>query len=559
MAEGGSLLLDEIGEMPPYLQTKLLRVLQEREYRPIGSDRIVRVDFRLVCATNIDLDTALRDGKLREDLYFRINTITLRVPPLRERTEDIPLLCEHFLEKYRQRHQRNVKSIAPAAYHVLIRHRWPGNVRELENVIERGVLVAKGTEITVTDLPESLRTESTTAAEFVIPPHRTLAEIEKMAIVQTLQRTNWNKQEAAQILGLYRPTLYSKMKKHEIQDGGKSAVRRSRTTLTPGLASCLQTRTGRMLERAGRLVVTLLAAAGDVRFSASEALRELFAPPFEFRETIRQLFELGLRSAPLIAVSGMAVGVVLSMHTRASLERFGAESMIPAGLAIALVRETGPLTCGLLLSGRIGAGIGAELGAMRVTEQIDALEASAVDAFRYLVVTRVAACIIALPILTTIMNFAGMIGGFLAETSRHRHAAAALLQPRVLDRRPDRLRAGDGQDDGLRVHHRDHLVVSRLHHRVGHRRRRPRLDAGGRVLVDLHHRRQRGAGPADLLHLPEGGGRMTRRRCRARGDAAGGGRRDEPAVRLDHVTKAFGTRTVLDDVSFDGAAGTAAS
>src|SRR6476661_5703191 len=229
MAEGGSLLLDEIGEMPPYLQTKLLRVLQEREYRPIGSERIVHVDFRLICATNIDLDMALRDGRLREDLYFRINTITLRVPPLRERTEDIPLLCEHFLEKYRHRHQRNVKSIAPAAYHVLIRHRWPGNVRELENVIERGVLVAKGTEITVNDLPESLRSESTTAAEFVIPPHRTLAEIEKMAILQTLQRTNWNKQEAAQILGLYRPTLYSKMKKHEIQDGGKAGVRRVAT------------------------------------------------------------------------------------------------------------------------------------------------------------------------------------------------------------------------------------------------------------------------------------------------------------------------------------------
>jgi transcriptional regulator with PAS, ATPase and Fis domain len=227
MAEGGSLLLDEIGEMPSYLQTKLLRVLQEREYRPIGSDRIVRVDFRLVCATNIDLDAALRDGKLREDLYFRINTITLGVPPLRERTEDIPLLCEHFLEKYRHRHQRNVRSIAPAAYHVLIRHRWPGNVRELENVIERGVLVAKGVEITVVDLPESLRTESTSATEFVIPPHRTLAEIEKMAIVQTLQRTNWNKQEAAQILGLYRPTLYSKMKKHEIQDAGKAAARRA--------------------------------------------------------------------------------------------------------------------------------------------------------------------------------------------------------------------------------------------------------------------------------------------------------------------------------------------
>jgi DNA-binding NtrC family response regulator len=218
MAEGGSLLLDEIGEMPPYLQTKLLRVLQEREYRPIGSDRIVHVDFRLICATNIDLDSALRDGRLREDLYFRINTITLRVPPLRERTEDIPLLCDYFLDKFRQRYSKNVKTLAPSVYHLLIRNRWPGNVRELENAVERAVLVAKGTEIAVTDLPESIREESTAATDFVIPPHRTLAEIEKMAILQTLQRTNWNKQEAAQILGLYRPTLYSKMKKHDIKD-----------------------------------------------------------------------------------------------------------------------------------------------------------------------------------------------------------------------------------------------------------------------------------------------------------------------------------------------------
>jgi DNA-binding NtrC family response regulator len=223
MAEGGSLLLDEIGEMPTYLQTKLLRVLQEREYRPIGSDRIVHVDFRLICATNIDLDTALRDGRLREDLYFRINTITLRVPPLRERTEDIPLLCDFFLDKFRNRYQRNVKTLAPSVYHLLIRNRWPGNVRELENAIERAVLVAKNSEIATTDLPESIREEAPGGADFVIPPHRTLAEIERMAILQTLQRTNWNKQEAAQILGLYRPTLYSKMKKHSIQDAGKAA------------------------------------------------------------------------------------------------------------------------------------------------------------------------------------------------------------------------------------------------------------------------------------------------------------------------------------------------
>ncbi len=172
-----------------------------------------------------------------------------------------------------------------------------------------------------------------------------------------------------------------------------------------------------MLDRLGRLTTASLASVGEVSAFALKALREVVVPPFEIRETVRQLYELGVRSAPLVAVSGLAVGVVLSMHTRASLERFGAEAMIPAGLAIALVRETGPLTTGLLLSGRIGAGIGAELGAMRVTEQIDALEASAVDAFRYLVVTRVIACVIAVPILTTIMNFCGMLGGFLAEAT----------------------------------------------------------------------------------------------------------------------------------------------
>ena len=162
-------------------------------------------------------------------------------------------------------------------------------------------------------------------------------------------------------------------------------------------------------------VATLLATAGDAAVFAARAIREAVRPPFELRETLRQLYELGWRSVPLIATSGFAVGVVLSMHTRASLERFGAEALIPAGLALALVRETGPLTAGLLLSGRIGAGIGAELGAMKVTEQIDALEAAAVDSFKYLVVTRMVACVIALPVLTSLMNFTGMLGGFAAE------------------------------------------------------------------------------------------------------------------------------------------------
>jgi DNA-binding NtrC family response regulator len=218
LAAGGSLLLDEIGEMPLLLQTKLLRVLQEREYRPIGSDRLVKVDFRLICATNVDPDAAIKDGRLREDLYFRINTVALRVPPLRERTEDLPLLCAHFLEKFNGRYQKQVKGISPAAYHLLIRSRWPGNVRELENAIERAVLVAKSSDVQPQDLPDSIRGDAAAEDAFTVPPHHTLAEIERIAVVQTLQRTNWNKQEAAQILGLYRPTLYSKIKKHHIKD-----------------------------------------------------------------------------------------------------------------------------------------------------------------------------------------------------------------------------------------------------------------------------------------------------------------------------------------------------
>ena len=170
-----------------------------------------------------------------------------------------------------------------------------------------------------------------------------------------------------------------------------------------------------IFERVGRPIGDALAAVGDVSIFGGRALLEMWRPPYEIRETLRQIYELGFRSVPLIAASGLAVGVVLSMHTRATLERFGAESMIPAGLAIALVRETGPLTAGLLLSGRIGAGIGAELAAMKVTEQIDALEATAVDSFKYLVVTRVAACMLSLPLLVTIMNFTGMTGGLIAE------------------------------------------------------------------------------------------------------------------------------------------------
>lgn len=170
------------------------------------------------------------------------------------------------------------------------------------------------------------------------------------------------------------------------------------------------------MNRVASNVADGLAWVGEVTVFGLRAIREALRPPFEGAEIVRQVFEVGWRSLPLIAAAGFAVGAVMSMHTRSSLERFGAEALIPAGLALALIKETGPLVTGLLFSGRVGAGIGAELGAMRVNEQIDALESLAVDSFKYLVVTRVCACVLALPILTTVMNFAGILGGFLAET-----------------------------------------------------------------------------------------------------------------------------------------------
>ena len=172
-----------------------------------------------------------------------------------------------------------------------------------------------------------------------------------------------------------------------------------------------------IVDRVGGSVLSFLEFVGALATFGGRAIVGAFRPPYEVGEIARHLYQFGLRSMPLILTSGFAIGVVLSMHTRATLARFGAEAMIPAGLAVALVRETGPLTAGLLVSGRVGAGIGAEIGAMRVTEQIDALEANAVDAFKFLAVTRVIACMIAMPLLTTMMNFAGICGGYVAEAA----------------------------------------------------------------------------------------------------------------------------------------------
>lgn len=214
-AHRGSLLLDEITEMPLDLQAKLLRVLEERTVRRIGGARTIAVDFRLITSSNRPAEQALQEGRLRQDLYFRINTVTITLPPLRERTGDIPLLARHYLQRFAEKHGRGVESLSPEAYRRLLAYPWPGNVRELEHVIERGVLVARGPEIGVADLPESLSAAAEAAAS-AGPPTGSLEEIERASIVRALESTGWNKQAAAGLLGLRRPTLYSKMRKHGI-------------------------------------------------------------------------------------------------------------------------------------------------------------------------------------------------------------------------------------------------------------------------------------------------------------------------------------------------------
>jgi two-component system, NtrC family, response regulator AtoC len=220
-AHKGSLLLDEITEMPIDLQAKLLRVLEDRVVRRLGGAKSIPVDFRLLSSTNRSPEQAVKEGQLRQDLYFRINTVTISVPPLRERREDLPMLVRAFLERYRAKHQRAIDAIEPEAYRRLLGYAWPGNVRELQHALERAVLVARGREITLADLPESLQHGGGEGglAGAIAPsevPAGSLEEIERASILKALDATRWNKQAAAALLGLRRPTLYSKMRKHNI-------------------------------------------------------------------------------------------------------------------------------------------------------------------------------------------------------------------------------------------------------------------------------------------------------------------------------------------------------
>jgi DNA-binding NtrC family response regulator len=213
VSDGGTLLLDEIAEMPMHLQTKLLRVLQERKLRRLGDEREIEVDFRLISATNRSTSQSVQEGSLRKDLYFRISTIKIEVPPLKERPDDLVLLVEHFLQRYSQKYYATGHSISPAAHALLMHYDWPGNVRELESVVERAVLFCREGQLLPEHLPKHLQEAEANPFKCVIPSYMTLAEIEQEVIYQTLKRTGGNMKKTAQILNLHRPTLYRMLKR----------------------------------------------------------------------------------------------------------------------------------------------------------------------------------------------------------------------------------------------------------------------------------------------------------------------------------------------------------
>jgi len=223
LAEGGTLFLDEIGEMPLSLQVKLLRVLQAREYSPVGDNRTLKADVRIVAATNLNLENAVLAGTFREDLYYRLNVIHLAVPALRERSEDVPLLAQHFLSKAREKMGKGGElEISRAAAQLLSEYHWPGNVRELENTIERAVLLCAGTCIDPKDLPQrvcGLGTEKRITPRLPdtgIDLRNAVESFENQLIRQALERTKWNKKQAATLLGLNRTTLVEMLKRKRI-------------------------------------------------------------------------------------------------------------------------------------------------------------------------------------------------------------------------------------------------------------------------------------------------------------------------------------------------------
>src|SRR6478752_2003373 len=219
-AEGSTLFLDEISEMPADLQTRFLRVLQEREYRPLGSTKTLKADFRVVAATNRPISSALAENRLRADLYYRLNTFQIQIPPLRERKEDIPPLVANFVKRFATELKKPEPEISPEAFQKLLDYSWPGNVRELQNAMEYAVVLARNDKITVKELPAEIQLPP--VLQTTPPPGRrsgvaSLDDVERETILQALAQTHGNKKKAAELLGIQRPTLYNKMKRYAIE------------------------------------------------------------------------------------------------------------------------------------------------------------------------------------------------------------------------------------------------------------------------------------------------------------------------------------------------------
>jgi len=219
IAQGGTVFLDEIAELPVDLQSKLLRAIQEKEIRPVGSTRSIPINVRILAATNRDLEIAVQDGKFRKDLYFRLNVVTLKIPPLRERKQDIPLLVSHFAEKL-ARSSGVQREISDEAMKLMLAYDWPGNVRELENCLERACALSSGPVLQEADLPTSIQNAQLHSGAASLPASRivTIAELEKQAILGTIDQLQGDKLMAAKLLGIGKTTLYRKLKEYASQD-----------------------------------------------------------------------------------------------------------------------------------------------------------------------------------------------------------------------------------------------------------------------------------------------------------------------------------------------------
>ncbi len=212
-ADGGTVFLDEIGEIPPSSQVKLLRVLQTQSFERIGGERTLKVNVRVIAATNKDLIREVQKGSFREDLYYRLNVIPILLPPLRQRLNDIPLLARSFLTRFSVEQKKNIEDFSPESMRLILDYGWPGNVRELENTVEHAVVLAKKIRIETSDLPAVLRSQPKPSSPNELP---LMGESERALIERALEETNWDKKKAARRLGIGRTTLYSKLKKYRI-------------------------------------------------------------------------------------------------------------------------------------------------------------------------------------------------------------------------------------------------------------------------------------------------------------------------------------------------------